>query len=150
MSLMERYYDFKYGGLIGQPQPPLSAAQWRTLLKGAWRPVSTVVKLGVSVGCVGLGFIVVALPLRYLMRNGPLVRPTGNPFTDGVLTGLTIGAVQAIICISVFAVFTRVCLRRGVRRAANELGYVRVCVECGYDLRKSKGELCPECGASCR
>ncbi len=47
----------------------------------------------------------------------------------------------------------RVMPKRLIRAAANDLGLVRVCLTCGYDLKASAAgdaDVCPECGAQAR
>ena len=140
MSLMARYYDFVFGGLIGHPK--LTALQWRTLLVRCRIPTLTTlwVALGLGAGGFTIAFTLRALSHPHLIRDTPL--------SAGCLWGLLVSA--PVLCEYVIGtVHARLLSKRYLRSAASELGYVRVCVECGYDCRSlAKDSVqCPECGA---
>lgn len=143
MSFYVRMNDFFYGPYLGHPT--LDSGQWALLMKRT-RQVDGQGKrslVGVIGGSVSLllGAVVGALL--------------------GAVWVSTIGKVSVLVSVpALLACVTLQCMltskiqahrmRPAMRRAANELGYATLCVECGYDLRKIEGDKCPECGAACR
>ena len=60
------------------------------------------------------------------------------------IIGIPLLSIAAAIVVSAA---TRATARRSLRSDLTELG-IRICVNCGYDLRGSNGDCCPEC--SCK
>ena len=79
-------------------------------------------------------------PLLGLQDLGPL----GQPILTGSAVACAIGAIMLLFNPLVALVF-----RRKIRALLQEVGNQghRACAVCGYDLRGSPGDTCPECGA---
>ncbi len=59
--------------------------------------------------------------------------------------------IMALYVFAVMELRVRWVLSKHIRAAANDLGLVRVCLTCGYDLKGSAGgdaDVCPECGTT--
>jgi len=135
MSFYVRMNDFFYGAYLGYPK--LDGGQWLLLMKRTGEvygrgKVTLVGGIGGGVGALLGGIWVSTIGKVSVLISGP-----------AFLACVT-------LCCILTSKFSARRMAPAMRQAANDLGYIRICVECGYDLRKSKGELCPECGAPCR
>ena len=142
MSLFARYNNWLLGGLIGHPE--LTTAQWWAIRKLALERFGFRGRLvfGLSFGCLtmipfffGIDALVTSLGFDRFGWQKSLLQ-----FCSVVIL---ITLAQGFMC--------RFMPNRHIRAAANELGLVKVCLACGYDLKGSSGregeaEVCPECG----
>lgn len=153
MPLKARYYNFCYARELAHPSPALTVRQWEDVLqrtdalRSKWRGLPT----GMAAGMSGLAGAAAA---TYLLNDAiSLVFPENEVGVVGFLISLLL-----LACLLSSLAHRAICLvpwrlvlnRRQMRRAATELGYARVCVPCGYDLRRGGEQQplhCPECGS---
>ena len=137
MSIVNRYYEVAYGSALGYPQ--LTTEQWKLIIKTAVRQTSWRRKLsfGIPFGLVlGLGYVTITLAfIRWLSSL--------NPYLFGLYVGVALAFPQLLLTL----VTRPLIFRPAARRAAVELGFIQMCIECGYPLKGNTSGKCPECGA---
>ncbi len=143
MSFIARYNDWFLGGLIGHPK--LTAQQWRGIRvfamkrheRGAWALLTFFLP-------AAIGGILIVFGLDSLMQS---ISINISDWPARIVQVLAFAVYLTLVIELRYRLF----MKTHIRAAANDLGLVRVCPACGYDLKGSAvgdADVCPECGTA--